>query len=230
MDYRENAFKTKFESAARHLGVRPQQIVSFKLRESVVSHGDYQDFLETLANEIGLRACPAAGEFQGQAHVLGDEKTRVIIVEHETGLEILSIVGSVASILGLIPLVIQGWNAIRGRLHHRYPDDIGPVEIRRLDEDGHLREDHPHRCLGASMGPLGTMSATLSAAAATLDDEIKRLAEKIQELTSRVEAIEASRTTERVMRSEASRTTGKPASRKKPAKSTPRKKEAKKSQ
>jgi len=44
------------------------------------------------------------------------ERVTLILVEHETGLEILCIAGSIASLIGLVPLVLQGWHPWSGAI------------------------------------------------------------------------------------------------------------------
>jgi hypothetical protein len=91
----------------------------------------------------GLIHSPIAGDLQGQGYLVSQGKTKVIVVEHETGLEIPSIAGDIASVLGigLVPLVIQAWRAFRARRGQRGGDNP-EIEIRRLDGTGGISEEH----------------------------------------------------------------------------------------
>jgi len=191
MDYREEAFRRKFNNAAHHLNVSADQIVSLKFRENVGSYGDYRDLLDTLEHEAGIHYSEVDGDLQGRGYIVGLEKAKLLLVEHETGLEVLYIAGSIASLFGLIPLVLQGWAAIRGRFPGRHAKMDGPVEIRRIDNAGRLQEEHLHsQQLSASILHIGTFAPTVSMAATLMEIEIKHLVRQIEELRHRIDAIE----------------------------------------
>ena len=118
MTYREDAFKTKFADAARCLDVAPDQVISLKLRETVGSYSEYRHLLKTLEHEFGISWQEVDGNFQGTGYIVGDNKYKIIVVEHETGLEILYIAASIASLVGVIPLVLQCWSRMSRWLHH----------------------------------------------------------------------------------------------------------------
>lgn len=159
MDYREESFKRKFSSAAQLLDVGPDQIVSLKFREDVGSNSDYRDLLDTLQHEAGVHYSKVDGDLQGRGYIVGLEKVKLLLVEHETGLEVLYIAGSIASSFGSIPLILQRWAAIRGRFPGRHAQFGGPVEIRRVDNAGHLQEEHLHsRQFSASFFHIGTFA------------------------------------------------------------------------
>lgn len=190
MNYREDSFRRKFTSAAQHLAVEPKQLVSLKLREIVNSYEDYRHLVEILQHEVGIKCSEIKADLQGRGYLLDDGKTKLILVEHESGLEILYIAGSIASLIGLIPVVLQGWRAIRGLSSRRdFPSDRG-LEVRRIDDSGHIHEEHVH---GRHLGHLMSMSSTFSDLATTaklVETEIKMLGEQVQKLTSRVEELE----------------------------------------
>ncbi|MGA3333582.1 MAG: hypothetical protein ABSC62_05390 [Terracidiphilus sp.] len=191
MDYREEAFRRKFNNAAHHLNVSADQIVSLKFRENVGSYGDYRDLLDTLEHEAGIHYSEVDGDLQGRGYIVGLEKAKLLLVEHETGLEVLYIAGSIASLFGLIPLVLQGWAAIRGRFPGRHAQMDGPVEIRRIDNAGRLQEEHLRsQQLSASLLHIGTFAPTVSMAAALMEEETRNLSRQIEKLSSRIEALE----------------------------------------
>jgi hypothetical protein len=191
MDYREESFRRKFNSAAQHLNVCSDQIVSLKFRENVGSYGDYRELVETLRQEAGVHFSEVDGDLQGHGYVLEHDKTKLLLVEHETGLEILYIAGSIASLFGLIPLVLQGWTAIRGLFpRHRTPTDHA-VEIRRIDNVGRLREEHlPNLYMPGSPMQIQASVPALLKAASLLEHENKNLVGQVEALTRRIDALE----------------------------------------
>jgi hypothetical protein len=112
-------------------------------------------------------------------------------VEHETGLEILYIAGSIASLLGLIPLVLQGWAAIRGRFPRRGASFDYPVEIRQIDQTGRLHEEHLHpRQLSASLMPMGSLVSAITTAGTLVENEMENLVRQMEDLKSRIDVME----------------------------------------
>lgn len=192
MDYRTEAFKKKFSDAGRHLGVTPKDVVSLKLRENVSSNAEYREFFRALEHEAGFQCSPIDGDLQGKAYLLSDGSSRVIIVEHETGLEILYIAGSIASLIGILPLIVQSWRAFRGHHAGRRDFDDRGVEIRRIDEKGHLAEEHIHEKTMFDI-PLFTANTFLASAAKTIESELQQLKQQIKSLTGRVDNLERQR-------------------------------------
>lgn len=190
MNYREKAFQCKFSDAAKEFGVAPEQIVSLKARENVGAYHEYKGLLDTLQREAGLDHSPVSGNFQGHGHLVGNAKTKVIVVEHETGLEILYIAGSVASIIGLVPLVLRCWKAIRGHFRgHRHPD-FHMLEIRRLDNNGQLIEKRNHGMGLPWTESFDVVNPALLSAAENIDGELQRLKATVEALVARVDAVE----------------------------------------
>jgi hypothetical protein len=129
-----------------------------------------------------------ANGLQGQGYLLENNKNKIIIVEHETGLEILYIAGSIASLIGLIPLVLQSWRSIRGNFSRRNHLDHD-IEIRRVDNNGHLREDHVHG-MRAYETSIGSFYSALTSSANLIESEIKEVMEDVKKLTLRVDKVE----------------------------------------
>jgi len=191
MDYREQAFRTKFANSAKHLGVSQEEVISLKIRETVSSYGEYQSLIAALEIEAGLQCSKLTDDLQGHGYLLTDGKTKAIIVEHETGLEILYIAGSIASLIGLIPVVLSFWSGLRGRAGRSHHHGVQNVEIRRIDRTGHLVEDRAHGLLPTpAMTHLSLVSSALASAAEVLDDDLQYLREQVKTLTARVEALE----------------------------------------
>lgn len=139
-EWRQKNFLDKFQAAASEFSVSSYfEIESLKFKDSA----NNRDYKELLLNLVVPRVEGIQGNYQGKAWKLTDtDDNSIIIVEHETGLEILYIAGSIASIIGLISLVINAWSRIRD---HRMPfrDRFGDIEMekRRFDTKNNLIEE-----------------------------------------------------------------------------------------
>lgn len=147
MNPRTDTFARRFKCAQAHLGALGlQDIVSFKYRDNGVSGSEYSHFVDdALRQSLALSVDRLDGEFGGQAWLVKDQfQNRAILVEHETGLEILGAVGSVASLIALLPLINCAWTSLRDRFfRHRFDHPgRGGVEIRRFDQNNILIEEH----------------------------------------------------------------------------------------
>jgi hypothetical protein len=190
MDHRTETFKTKFSDAGQLLGVTPKDVVSLKLRENVSSYDEYRNFFRALEHEAGFQCTPVDGNLQGKGHLLSDGSSRVIIVEHETGLEILYIAGSIASLIGILPLIVQGWRAFRGHHAGRRDFDDRGIEIRRIDEKGHLSEDHVHERTLFHIPPFTANTFLATSAAKTIESELQQIKAQIKLISRRVDTLE----------------------------------------
>lgn len=193
MDYREDSFRRKFAEAAQLLGVPPDQIVSLKLREDVSSHGDYRELVEALHHDAGLEWSDIQADLQGRGYLVGDGNARVIVVEHETGLELLYIAGSIASLIALVPLVLDGWHALRGQFAGRRGVPDRGMEIRRVDDAGHIHEEPVHERFPGPFLAMGSALPALATTAGLIEAELRTLNDQIQRLNSRVGALEQQR-------------------------------------
>ncbi|MFH1336596.1 MAG: hypothetical protein ABII96_08780 [Candidatus Zixiibacteriota bacterium] len=139
-DWREKPFLTKFLEAAAELNTASHHnIESLKFRDSTSS----QDYRALLAELVPLKVMEIQGNYQGKAWKLTDaDDNSIIIVEHETGLEILYVVGAVASIVSLVPMVVNIWNRMRDHWPpHRGRFGPGGPERRRFDRNDRLIEE-----------------------------------------------------------------------------------------
>ncbi len=189
MNDREQAFGAKFASGAKYLDSSPNQLASLKVRGNVGSYHEYQELLHALEHEAGVRSRSVQGDFQGNGYLVEQSKTKVLIVEHETGLEILYIAGSIASLLSLIPLILRCWSVVGGDGRH-HPPRFHEIEMRRLRDDGHLIEE---RNVGLDVpwaAPLSVMNSVMISAAETIDIEIQRLRLEVCEATKRIDQLE----------------------------------------
>ncbi len=145
MDSRTNSFAQRFRSAQTHLKTQGiHDLVSLKYRgHHDVPGSDYLRFVDDLKRDQGLDVVPVDGGFGGQAWLVTDRvQNRAILVEHETGLEILGAVGSIASLIALLPMISSGWTKLRHRFSRPPYDrpDVEGIEVRRIDPDGNLIE------------------------------------------------------------------------------------------
>ncbi|MEN6459385.1 MAG: hypothetical protein ABFC63_10700 [Thermoguttaceae bacterium] len=187
---RNSHFVEKFASAAQHLHVPPHQIVSLKLRGPVPSYDQYQELLHALEHEVGVHWVKVAGNLQGQGYLLDHDGTKAIVVEHESGLELLYIAGSIASLVGLVLAVLQCWGAVRGYLDRGHARHFHDVEIRRIDDSGNVQEDHSCGLGGPSTFPLSILNKGLLAAARIIDTDVCALRDEIRLLSERLITVE----------------------------------------
>lgn len=139
-ELREKAFLAKLQAAAAELNAASHRAIeSLKFRDSTSSH----DYRELLA-ELGLlKVVEIQGDYQGKAWKITDaDDNSIIIVEHETGLEILYVVGAVASIVSLVPIIANTWSRMRDHWPpHRGRFGLGGSERRRFDRNDRLIEE-----------------------------------------------------------------------------------------
>ena len=118
--------------------------MSLKFRDNCVDCGQYSHFIDQYIRQtLAFAVEPAQGDFWGRAWVVTDgRQNKVVLVEHETGLEILAVAGSVASLIALVPVISSGWRKLSDRFSRHYmgrgPVDF--VEVRRSNETNILIE------------------------------------------------------------------------------------------
>ena len=140
MDHRTESFARRFRCARPHLGAgNIEGLISLKYRDEPVGSSEYSHFIDDyLKRSLGLDVAQLDGDFGGQAWLVTDKaQNKAILVEHETGLEMLGAIGSVASLIALLPLISSGWASLRHRFS-RHPLDRPSgegVEIRRFEKD-----------------------------------------------------------------------------------------------
>ena len=188
MDYREKAFEEKFNNASSYLGVAPNQIISLKFRETVSSYSEYHNLLDTLQREMNISYQKLNDNFQGTGYLVNDSHSKVILVEHETGLEILYIAGSVASLVGLVHLISQCWVRMRNHFSFQHGRNFRDIEIRKLDDKGRTKED---RLPGYETFDIPFLpSSLIISATQNLENEVKSLKQEIKILSERIGDIE----------------------------------------
>jgi len=179
-NWRQKAFQAKFRSAAYELvAVSPRSLESLKLRGAVISPSQVHAELETSLGPLKLQ--PIAGAYQGRAWKLTDsEGNSLILVEHETGLEILYITGAVASIFSLVISVFSLVVNDRGRIRHHSPHfqgtfDLINLERRRLDPKGNLVEYTFPSIETFFLQYLSEQNVILSERVSSLENEVTKL-------------------------------------------------------
>lgn len=137
MDRRTDTFREKFDCARAVLGAKSVgDIVSWKFRGST-SNYEYSELIHHFQHDAALDVAEVQGAFRGRAWlVTGEDGSKAILVEHETGLEIIGVVGSIASLIGIVPLRGSAWRMLRRRLrnspHHRSDGHAGEIEVRQF--------------------------------------------------------------------------------------------------
>lgn len=199
MNNRQKLFEHKFFNASQHLCVTPDQIISLKFRDVVSSYKGYQELLNILEHEIGVTCIEVDGEFQGKGYLITHSNQKLIMVEHETGLEILYIVGSIASIVGLIPLVLQAWGKVRGYFDSRHVHACEAVEIRRLDKGGKLCEEFPRGFPVDAHFPFSVLNTAMLSIAHIFDENFHALKEEVRSFSERLATLEKELRPKKVM-------------------------------
>jgi len=136
----EKYFEQKFNECSKFIKTRPKNIVSLKYR-GIRDNNFYQELLGNLNGIEGLQVSNLGNVMNGISHKISYASQDIIIVEHETGLEILYISGSIASLIGLVLQVASMIGDGRNRMHS-YSDDFRDVEIRYFNKHGDFIEEH----------------------------------------------------------------------------------------
>jgi hypothetical protein len=174
-EFHQNAFKIKLASAAKALGVTPAKIVSLRFPKSDTSNLSSYHLIGSLEKKFGFKHSHIDNAFRGNGHLLTKNKSKFVVVEHESGgLEILYIAGSIASIIAVIPMVLQGWNAVQRFANPK--NMLIDVQARGLDETGNVQE------LDVSNLALAT--------AILVEDEFQRVNGQIEGQLRRIDALE----------------------------------------
>jgi hypothetical protein len=180
MNRDDKYFEQKFNECSKFIKANPKDIVSLKYRE-IRDHNYYQELLSNLNNIEGLKIENLGHIMNGISYKISYGSQRVVLVEHETGLEILYISGSIAS---LIALILQVASMISGRRKgmQGYPNDLRDVEVRYFDKKGEFIEDHRSNYLPFEIFLLPQALITdiemLNKRVANLEKKIKQLTDK----------------------------------------------------
>ena len=180
MDSRTDSFAQRFRSAQTHLKTQGiHDLVSLKYRgRHDVPGSAYLYLVDDLTRDQGLDVVPVDGTFGGQAWLVTDRaQNRAILVEHETGLEILGAIGSVASLIALLPMISSGWTRLRHRFFGPPYDrpDVEGIEVRRIGPDGNLIEQQLPSIEVYLLNTALRDHSLLTQRVNQLEDEVKRL-------------------------------------------------------
>jgi hypothetical protein len=180
-DWRRQSFLAKFQAAAVELNAASHRDVeSLKFRGSTSS----QEYRELLAELGPLKVVEIQGNYQGKAWKLTNaDDNSIIIVEHETGLEILYVVGALASIVSLVPLVVNVWNRMRDHWPP-YRGRFGPggPEKRHFNRKDRLIEEPAPPVEVIMLHHLLNQHDRLSARISSLETEVSNLKSHIETL------------------------------------------------
>ncbi|MCB4792821.1 MAG: hypothetical protein LHV68_13210 [Elusimicrobia bacterium] len=142
MDYRRQEFLERFNAAKKLFEIKIlKNIISVKFRENCVHSSDYHELVEYLKHTPNISINSI--NVNRSAWLVEDKNNnRIIVFEHETGLELLYIAGSIASLISLIPLICNAWNCIGDRFRrYRYHNDIkNKTELRKFNNKEELVE------------------------------------------------------------------------------------------
>ena len=182
MDNRNDSFTRKFSDALNYLGNNSiHDLVSIKYRNSA-NYEDYSALIDGLLNEMNLEAKQVQGDFQGKAWLVSDNlKNKALLVEHETGLEILYIAGSIASLISLIPLINAVWKYVVSKplISARYRENEIGIEIRIIDSKGQLLEQCVLRIEDYILSESMKETAALRVRMEKLEQELKETKENM---------------------------------------------------
>jgi len=189
-NYRDAASMATFINAGKYLDVMPDRIISLKFRDLPMSSSVYREMLRILENETDILSSLIQDDLGRRGRLVSRGDQKIIVVRHETGLEILYIAGSVASIIGIIYTILQSFDVIPSYFNCHRSNHIHRVEIRRMDADGNIIEEQSHGSLiTPSLIPDG-LTTTLFLVANTLDNKLKELRLELQSHNERLAAIE----------------------------------------
>jgi hypothetical protein len=179
MNNDENYFRQKFQECAKFLKVKPSDLISLKYRE-MRDHHYYNELLTYLRDVKGLNIEDIGHVLNGQAYIVSYGDQEIVLVEHETGLEILYIAGSIASLIGLI---LQISSMVNKHLRHMdsFPPYSDDVEIRRFDKAGKFIEEHRHHYLPYEVFLLPSSNSEvelLKKRIATLEKKLNKLSKR----------------------------------------------------
>lgn len=126
IEWRKKEFVDKFRAAALELGGNYKDVQSIKFKDSSGSK-DYRDLINQL---VVFKPIQVDGNYQGRAWKLTDSHDNsIVIVEHETGLEILYILGAYASFVSVVPVVVSIWE----RMRDEWPPRRGRFNPNQID-------------------------------------------------------------------------------------------------
>jgi hypothetical protein len=180
MNSNENYFRQKFKECGKLLNVKPINLVSLKYRE-IRDHHYYLELLGHLKNIKGLAIKDIGNALNGRAYFVSYDNQNIILVEHETGLEILYIAGSIA---GLIGLILQISSMISNRRHNfdSFPSSFEDAEVRYFDNTNKFIEERKHHYLPYEIFLLPRSN---NADIELLKNKIVKLEKKVDKLTKK---------------------------------------------
>ena len=145
MKDRDERFLEKFDSAKNLLlASSVQDIASIKFRSNTTNTVYRELVFNYLQMELGLKVNPATGNYWGNGWLVEDAaNNHVIIVEHESGLEILYIAGSIASLISLVPTIYSGWKFLKNGRNRfsNFEESHSRTEVRRIEDNSIVEQN-----------------------------------------------------------------------------------------
>ena len=136
MDWREQEITRNLSEAADRFRVQSSEVVSVKFRPVLLKPGS--EWQQSYFG--GYESSRFADAFDR-----GDSRDQLLLIQHESGSEIITRIAEWASISGL---VLSAWSLVWTYLASRKPDeprgsDLSHIriEVRKLDAKGNLREE-----------------------------------------------------------------------------------------
>lgn len=135
-------FYQKFIDCGNILNVQHDRLVSLKYR-SIRYHIDYIDILDNLRKIKGMVINDLGIKLNGHAYLITCYNQSIVLVEHETGLEILYIASSIASIIGLV-IQISSMVSNHRMKTQSFKEPFEDVELRFFNNKGEFIKEQKH--------------------------------------------------------------------------------------
>jgi len=169
-------FEQKFSECSKILKGDPKNIVSLKYRE-IRNHHFYEELFYNLKSIDGLQVEPLGQKMNGISYKISYGMQNFLLVDHETGLEILYISGSVASLIALILQIISMIGDRRNRIN-----SLSDVEKRYYDKQGKIKVEHQPFFFPSEVFLL---PQSIIEEIEKLNKRVKSLEKKIKQLTNK---------------------------------------------
>lgn len=184
-DYRINSLIKRFENIQEILKLKSyNNLTSIKFRESCVYPSDYQHFIDYLKHDLSYTINSLDKNFE-KIHIISNfNDNKIILIEHETGLEL--ILSDISSAIGIISGVVAVWKFSRNKFNrHKYDrddfksqDDKIRIEIRKINSKNLLNEFKINNIEDYLFSVLYEENKNLVKRINKLEDEVKILKNK----------------------------------------------------
>lgn len=180
MSEEQKYFEQKFKECSKFLKSNPKDIISLKYKEFRDNYY-YTELLDQLNNIDNVKINNIGNAMNGKAFKISYGEQNIIIVEHETGLEVLCIAGSIASLVSLVLYVSSMINDHR-KGYTRFPNGMRSTEIRYFDKKGNFRKEYKANYIPTE---IFLLPQAYNQEIESLKQKIVTLEKKIEKLTSK---------------------------------------------